>query len=359
MIPLRIVHVLAASALRWPAGASALLAWLERQGHAVAAVAVGEGVAVPHPLLGQRTGWWSWWRRGARDAAAAAAAWGCDLVHAHGEEALGPAADLARRLGVALVADLPCLPRPVQRRLLRAPACSAVLVASEFHRSLLVARDAALRPRVQVLPPGLPLPELPPRPAPGPQPLAIACWLRRRHDLALMARIDGALAAGGLARRWLVLAEDGLAAALSEGWRAREPAELLAADVLLEPCEADLPMPHIVAALAHGLPVVGAAAGQLLELVDDGDSGFLVPAGDAEAMAGALRQLADRERRAAFAAIARRLAARHDIAIVGEAALAAYRAAIAGCRRPVGSETSWRRLSSLRLEGGAGPGRRG
>lgn len=44
-------------------------------------------------------------------------------------------------------------------------------------------------------------------------------------------------------------------------------------------------------AMASGLPPVASEAGGLLELVRDGASGLLVPAGDADALAGALRRL--------------------------------------------------------------------
>lgn len=47
-----------------------------------------------------------------------------------------------------------------------------------------------------------------------------------------------------------------------------------------------------------GLPVVGAAHGGLPELVGDGETGVLVEPGDAAALAGALRALADDRERA-------------------------------------------------------------
>jgi glycosyltransferase involved in cell wall biosynthesis len=47
----------------------------------------------------------------------------------------------------------------------------------------------------------------------------------------------------------------------------------------------------VIEAMAAGLPVVAFAAGGPLEIIEDGVSGFLVPLGDDDAMASALRRL--------------------------------------------------------------------
>jgi glycosyltransferase involved in cell wall biosynthesis len=61
--------------------------------------------------------------------------------------------------------------------------------------------------------------------------------------------------------------------------------------------------------MAAGLPVVASAVGGLLDLLEDGRTGLLVPPGDPEALAAALRSLIDAPDRAA--AIGR--AARADV----------------------------------------------
>lgn len=51
-------------------------------------------------------------------------------------------------------------------------------------------------------------------------------------------------------------------------------------------------LPHAaVEALAVGTPVVSTAVGGVPEVVHDGENGLLVPAGDAEAVAGAMRRI--------------------------------------------------------------------
>ena len=52
-------------------------------------------------------------------------------------------------------------------------------------------------------------------------------------------------------------------------------------------------MLDVVEALAVGTPVVATAVGGVPEVVRDGENGLLVSAGDVEAIAGAIRRLAE------------------------------------------------------------------
>ena len=86
------------------------------------------------------------------------------------------------------------------------------------------------------------------------------------------------------------------------------------ADVLALPTRADAVPWAVLEAMAAGLPVVASDVGAVAELL--GGSGELVPPEEAEALAVALRRLADPERRAQLGAAAReRVAERYDSAV--------------------------------------------
>lgn len=71
-------------------------------------------------------------------------------------------------------------------------------------------------------------------------------------------------------------------------------------------------LPNVVLeALAHGRPVVATPVGAIPELVEDGMNGRLVPVGDPDALAAALRELIDTPRWRALAAGARRSVQRY------------------------------------------------
>lgn len=348
MIPLRILHVLDPVVLAGVrAGPASLLPWLTAQGHAVSVVALGPSPVEGFTCLGRRQGWWAWWRRDRRAAVVAAGAWGADLVHAHGESAIAPAVELARGLATQLVVEPITLAAPATLRALRDGCIAAMLLPSEEHRSTLLADPRMPRDRAVVLPAGVDAVLPAPRTVDGA--LVVGARLRRREDVRTLAGALAHLRASGLAASAVVSLTEGLAEpADPAGWRIVAPgAELAEADVLVELASTDLPMCHVVDALAAGRPVVGVAAGMVPELVQDGRTGVLVPPGDAVALAGALRQLAAADQRSTCAAAAFTSARRHDIGLVGEAVLGVYRAAIGGSS--AGGATTWKRLTTERL----------
>ncbi len=349
MIPLRILHIVDLGACAPDrAGLPSLLPWLKAQGHAIATVAIGrEGDPAGYePCLGRRAGWWSWWRHGRREAIAAAGNWGADLVHAHGENAIQPAIELARGIAAQLVADPGSLADAATQRLLRDAQIAAVLVPGEEHRSILLADARLPRDRVVVVPAGIDSVVPPPRQVDGG--LVVGARLRRREDARVLVAAIASLRASGLAVSAVVSSPADLDLDGHEGLRAAPADEVLAAcDVLVELCLADLPMRHVVDALAAGRPVVAVAAGLLPELIQDGRSGTLIQPGDTQALAGALRQLAAADQRSSQATGALQSARRHDIAIVGDALLGVYRAAIGGTS--AGGATTWKRLTTERL----------
>jgi len=84
---------------------------------------------------------------------------------------------------------------------------------------------------------------------------------------------------------------------------------LVGADLFLLPSNAESFGLSALEALASKVPVIGARAGGLPEVVSHGETGFLLPVGDVDAMAEAcLTLLRDKEKHRAFAEEARRQA---------------------------------------------------
>jgi glycosyltransferase involved in cell wall biosynthesis len=100
---------------------------------------------------------------------------------------------------------------------------------------------------------------------------------------------------------------------------------LAAADVFALPSRTDSFGIVYLEAWCYGLPVVGAWAGGVPDVIDHGVNGLLVPFGDVAALAGALaRLLADRQLAQAFgrlgrAKVERELTWEHKYALVRRA----------------------------------------
>jgi glycosyltransferase involved in cell wall biosynthesis len=76
------------------------------------------------------------------------------------------------------------------------------------------------------------------------------------------------------------------------GWRTDSLQLLSLMDIQLHPSLAEGFGRAVLEGMALGKPVVASAVGGLREAIRDGENGYLVPPGDASAMAGRLRQLA-------------------------------------------------------------------
>jgi glycosyltransferase involved in cell wall biosynthesis len=94
------------------------------------------------------------------------------------------------------------------------------------------------------------------------------------------SELEGLVRARGLERTVVFL-----------GHREDIPALLGAADVFVLPSKSEAFPNGAIEAMASGLPVIASAVGGLLDLIEPDRTGLLVPAGDAEALAAALRRL--------------------------------------------------------------------
>jgi glycosyltransferase involved in cell wall biosynthesis len=77
--------------------------------------------------------------------------------------------------------------------------------------------------------------------------------------------------------------------------------------------------------MAAGAPVVATAVGGIPSLVEDRVNGLLVPPGDAEALAGAIREVLTRpELAASLAAAGRSVAIGHDLEALADRTMDVY-----------------------------------
>lgn len=103
-------------------------------------------------------------------------------------------------------------------------------------------------------------------------------------DGPLRSRVEQAVRRHGLSDRVRLL-----------GFRADIPGLLRASDIFVLPSRWEgLPL-AVIEAMMAGLPVVATRVGGVGEVVEDGGTGLLVPPGDPEALAAALRRLVEHE----------------------------------------------------------------
>jgi len=238
--------------------------------------------------------------------AAARAARDADLVHAHWLGAGAVAATLGKPYvlqvhGTDLVLghQIPWVARPILRR-------AAVVVAG----SHALAEDArALGARdVRIVPTGVPIP---PEVVPPEEPPHILFVGRLSEEKGVL---ELAAAARGLP---LVVAGSGhLASRIAGVVGAVPPRELGGfydrAALVAVPSRREGYGLVAREAMAHGRPVVASAVGGLLEAIEDGVNGVLVPALDVAALRRALEELlADPARRVRLGEAARAYALRH------------------------------------------------
>lgn len=193
---------------------------------------------------------------------------------------------------------------------------TGLLVASEATRRTVLATAPWLDPaRVHLLPKGIDSARFVPGPAHDGPPVVgfLGQFIVRKGLPEIMAAWSGIDAEDHPRTPVLRLAGAGPLAADLAGWRAglRHPerveilgfvespeAFLAGLDLLLMPSHAEGFGLAAAEAQAAGVPVIAADASSLPEIVVDGTTGLLVPAGDAAGLAAALRRLLDDPRAA-------------------------------------------------------------
>jgi glycosyltransferase involved in cell wall biosynthesis len=255
-------------------------------------------------------------RRAARDA---------DLVHAHwlpvGAVALATGKPFVVQLWGTDV-ELAQRARPLARRVLR----RARLVICASNSLADAARELGAR-EVRVIPSGVDVPERVAGEAEPPEVLFAGRLSSEKGILELMEAANGMK---------LVVAGDGPLRNRVPGALGFVPHHALGslyerAAVVAVPSHREGFGMACAEAMAYGRPVVAGAVGGLLDLVDDGETGLLVPPRDVPALRGALeRLLGDRELRRRMGQAAReRARTRLAWPAVTDATLAAYEEALA------------------------------
>lgn len=305
-----------------------------------------------------------------RALARALAAHRVDLVHVCVAPALGYAGRAGRAAGVPVVGTIfePVggFVWPRRRRLVAAlnRLCDRITVPSAANRAAAL-RHGVREDRLVVVQVGVDVERFRPEPAAarrvrdalGVPPEAPLVGMVARfnpgkgHDVLLRAMallsdadpavrcvfIGDALFAGEPAwkARMLALTRTlGLGARVTfAGWRDDMPAVLSALDVLVHPATTPDSLPvAVLEGMAAGRPVIGARIGGVPELVENGLTGCLVPPGQAEPLARALRALlGNPDARAAMGAAGRRrVAAEFSRARFGRAMTDVYTSVLGG-----------------------------
>jgi glycosyltransferase involved in cell wall biosynthesis len=115
------------------------------------------------------------------------------------------------------------------------------------------------------------------------------------------------------------------------GVRSDIPEVLNAADVFVLSSDWEGNPLSVMEAMASGTPVISTAVGGVPELVEDGESGMLVPQGDAQALAGAMQYMLEnpKVKISMGRASARRAVEHFDVQAMTEAYEQLYRTIIA------------------------------
>jgi glycosyltransferase involved in cell wall biosynthesis len=368
MIPLRILHQVSDPTGTEAQAVKPVLDALATEGHEGAWLCPTTDTAPASPdgrvVVRFGTGWWHWWRSERQAAVQRVAAWAPDLLHVHTLEHLGATLDIARRLGLSVVATMHELAEPYAARRLRDNLVAWVLVPSEHHRAHYLSRVGIPRDRIVILPAGVTI-------APEPE----ACATTNGWSVGMVDQDEDDEGAG----RFVAAVAEQQAAGLplaaqiqcDDADRADDllrlanehhatvtlvPGDdlrgfLSTVDVLVLPSSHGTSPVLPLTAMALGRPLVALTNGGLPELVRDGVTALLVEPDDPDGLSQALRHLHSRARREELAHASRALAReRYDAHLVAQATLTVYRAMLGdpgpGAKAEV--TTTWRRMTDSR-----------
>lgn len=253
-----------------------------------------------------------------------------DIVHAHSGRAHNGVlrATLGSRLRRVVTRHVAFAPaHPLLHRLKYAKTCHAIIAVSDAVRGVLV-RCGIPAAKIEVIHTGVDLPPLAPRrPHAGFTVGHLGAFTEEKgQDLLL----EAARALPGV--RFLLGGDGPLLADLRHAAPANVEFRGFVTDTAAFFAELDLfAMPSrseawglaALEAMAHGLPVIASDIEGLKEIVEPGRSGWLVPAGDAPALARAIAR-AQTEALEAYGTAARSRAARFPVARMAEQVEALY-----------------------------------
>lgn len=227
-----------------------------------------------------------------------------DIVHAHSGHALNTAvrATLGARVRRVVTRHVAFPPRhPVIHRIKYSLLCHGIIAVSEAVRDLLV-RAGIPAKKIAVIHTGV---ELPPESARTATPREFvighmgAFTAEKGQDVITAAA--GQLEASLPCARFVLAGEGPRLAELRRlappnvtfpGFLADHAAFFAAIDLFVMPSRSEAWGLAALEAMAHGVPVIASDVGGLREIVEHGRSGWLVPPGDASALARAITEAA-------------------------------------------------------------------
>jgi glycosyltransferase involved in cell wall biosynthesis len=264
---------------------------------------------------------------------AAACSRDVDIVHAHSGRAQNTAyratvGSHVRRVVTRHVAFPPS--HPLVHRLKYSMTCHGIIAVSESVRDVLI-RAGVPAKKIVVIHTGI---ELPPSPSPRParrEPLVGhmgAFTAEKGQDIAIAAarEVRAKFILAGEGPRLADLRREAPSNVSFPGFVGDRAAFFASLDLFVMPSHSEAWGLAALEAMAHGVPVIASDIGGLREIVEPGRGGWLVPAGDAAALAHAIREAtADPERLRKTGLAARERAAHFSVEKMAEQTEQFYR----------------------------------